>query len=169
MGVRYRFDAEKAAEVLLYIAEEQSDVYKALKILYFADKQHLARYGRFICGDSYVAMSHGPVPSGAYDLIKYARGDGFHWFDMPIEKAFSVQQDRIIPHRKANRDLLSESDMQCLDAAIKQYGHLSFSELRRLSHDEAFKNADLNDFISLEAIAQTLPDSESLLEYLRDN
>jgi hypothetical protein len=33
--------------------------------MYFADKAHLEQYGRFICGDSYVAMK--PVPIGTYE------------------------------------------------------------------------------------------------------
>lgn len=48
MGIVFKFDAEKAVEVLLYIAEKCPDVYKALKVLYFADKDHLAQYGRLI-------------------------------------------------------------------------------------------------------------------------
>jgi len=168
MSIKHRFDAEKAIEVLLYIAKRVPDMYNALKVLYFADKEHLAKYGRLICGDSYVAMSHGPVPSGAYDLVKYARGDGFCPVDLPVNEAFAVQGYTIIPHREANLDLLSESDLECLDAAIGRYGHLPFSRLRKLSHDAAFKSADQNDFIPLEAIAKSLPDGELLLDYIQN-
>jgi len=166
VGIKYKFDPEKAIEVLLYIAERCPNTYKALKILYFADKQHLDKYGRLICGDSYVAMSHGPVPSGAYDLIKYVRGDGF-WLIEPAVEAFSVDDHTIIPHRKASRDFLSESDIECLDAAIEQYGRLSFGQIKARSHDNAYKAADENDIILLEAIAQTLPSGKVLLDYLQ--
>ncbi len=169
MTIKYRFDAEKAIEVLLYIAEKSPDIYNALKVLYFADREHLAKYGRLICGDSYVAMREGPVPSGAYDLVKYARGDGLCWLNIPIEEAFSVQGYSIVPHRRANLDLLSESDIECLDAAIKGYGHLSFGELKKRSHDKAYEAADQNDFIPLEAIVKTLPDGELLLDYLQNS
>jgi len=170
MTIKYRFDAEKAVEVLLYIAERSPNIYNALKVLYYADREHLTRYGRLICGDSYVAMSHGPVPSGAYDLVKYAREDGFRWVNIPIEDTFSVQGHSIIPYRRANLDLLSESDIECLDAAIAQIGRLSFKELRALCHeDAAYKAADENDFIPLEAIVETLPDGKLLLDYLQNS
>lgn len=165
---RHGFDAEKGIEVLLYISDRVQDVYTALKILYFADKEHLSKYGRLICGDSYVAMRHGPVPSGIYDLVKFARGDGYLWLEIPIAEAFAIHGNAIVPARTADLDILSESEISCLDAAISLYGQMGFGELQALSHDEAFKSADRNDFMSLEGIAQTLPDGELLLDYLHN-
>ncbi len=161
-----KFDIEKAIEVLLYISNRVNDTYAVLKIIYFADKQHLSKYGRLICDDSYVALSHGPVPSRCYDIIKYVRGDGFYLIDYPVEETLSVEGNTIIPQRKVNLKLLSESDIECLDESIEKYGHLSFSVLKRRSHDAAFKSADLNDFISLENLAKSLPDGDQILEYL---
>ncbi len=170
MELEYKFDVEKAVEALLYIAEQIPDTYTTLKILYFADKDHLSKYGRLICSDSYVAMIHGPVPSGTYDLIKYARGDGFFLLDIPIQEAFAVHGYDIVPHRKANLDFLSESDIECLDVAIKKYGRMSFGQLRKISHDEeAFQSADRNEFISLKAIVRSLPDSDQLWDYIKNN
>lgn len=170
MSIRFRFNARKAIEALLYVAEQCPNMYTALKVLYFADKEHLTRYGRFICGDTYVAMRHGPVPSGVYDLIKCARGDGFYDPDVDIAGAFRVEGNSIIPCRRPNLDLLSESDKECLDAAIERYGHLSFAELKKLSHSErAFKDSDENDFIPVEAIARSLPEGKLLLDYLQAN
>jgi uncharacterized phage-associated protein len=171
MGMNQKFSVEKAVEILLYIAAQVPDTYTALKVLYFADKEHLSRYGRLISGDNYVAMRAGPVPSGTYDIIKHARGDGFCWADtdVPITEAFEVQGYNIVPLREPDLELLSDSDIECLDMAIEKYGHLSFSKLKRLSHDAACKSADRNDFISLEAIVKTLPNSDLLLDYIQGN
>jgi len=169
MGIRFTFDAGKAVEVLLYIAGQQPDMYAALKILYFADRQHLARYGRFICGDSYIAMDKGPVPSGAYDLVKFVRGNGWCAPSVSVKEAFAVQGYSIIPLRKPNLDLLSESDIECLDEAIRTYGNWPFGKLKRESHDKAYLAADANSVISVEAIARTLPDGELLIEHLTDD
>ncbi len=166
MSLRPKFDLEKAIEVLLYIAAETNDIYTILKVLYFADREHLSKYGRLICNDSYVAMREGHVPSGCYDIIKYFRGDGFCLFDFPVDGIFSAEGNDIMPHREANLDLLSESDIECLNKSIEKHEHSSFAKLKRLSHDAAYKSADLNDFISLENLAKTLPDGEQLLEYL---
>ena len=169
VGIRQMFSVEKAVEVLLYIAKEVPDTYRALKILYLADKEHLARYGRLICGDSYVAMKLGPVPSGVYDIVKHIRGDGFCWTDVPITEAFVVEGYNITPLRDPNLELLSESDVECLDTVIKKCGHLPFEALKQLSHDDAYASSDLNDFIPLEAIAKTLPDSDLLVDYIQDS
>lgn len=168
MSTRYKFDAQKAVEVLLYIAQKSPDVYHALKVLYFADKDHLAKYGRLICGDKYIAMKHGPVPSGAYDLIKFVRGDFYWWIDNSIDEAFTVDNNTIKPLREPNLDLLSETDIECLDESIERISPLPFPVLKRLSHqDEAFKQSDENDTISLEAIVRSLPDGDLLLDYLQ--
>ena len=170
MSIKEQFDDKKALEVLLYIAENTTDLYHALKVLYFADKEHLGKYGRLICGDSYYAMRLGPVPSGVYDLFKCVRGDGYCSIESLAKEAFSVLQEyEIVPHRAANREFLSDSDIECLNNSIKQYGTLSFQKLLHLSHeDEAFKKASRDDCIALETIISTLPDGELLLEYLQD-
>lgn len=166
MEIRYKFDVEKTIEVLLYITGQVQNTYNALKVLYFADKDHLARYGRLICGDSYVAMKHGPVPSGAYDIVKVARGESGYWPELPLQEWFNVDGHDIQPQRDPNLDFLSESDIECLDIAIKAYGNLPFSELKQHSHDEAYEAAVRDDFIPLEALVKSLPDGDLLLDYL---
>ena len=41
-----------------------------LKLLFFAEVDHLNRYGRPIVGDRYYARQWGPVPETTYDLLK---------------------------------------------------------------------------------------------------
>ncbi len=164
------FDAEKGIEALLYIAEQCPDMYTALKVMYFADKEHLARYGKLICGDSYIAMRYGPVPSGMYDLIKAVRGDGACPAGSVAASAFAVRNNQVIvPHRKANLDLLEASDIECLDTAIKRYGRLPFEWLKRLSHDSAYQVSNPNDRISLESLIESLAEDEDFLAYFQDS
>ena len=73
---RQREAAEKTRiEGILYIAErlEEPGFHNTFKMMYFADKHHLEKYGRLIFHDSYIAMKDGPVPSEAYDLAKAIR------------------------------------------------------------------------------------------------
>jgi len=170
MDLRQRFDAGKAIEAILYVAGEspQQDIHTVLKVLFFADKHHLTRYGRLITGDSYVAMRPGPVPSGAHDIVKYARGDGRFFECAPAVEAFGIENDTIVPLREADTDYLSESDLECLGEAIEQYGHLPFGELERLSHQElAYQESDPNDLISFEAFVRALPNAKDVREYLQ--
>jgi uncharacterized phage-associated protein len=171
----FDFDKNASLNAVLYIVNQvsQPTFHKISKVLYFADKYHLEHYGRFICGDNYVAMNHGPVPSTIYDLLKAVRDKSTLAFDggtLELYKdALEVKHTYCVSGKtKPNLDFLSESDIEALNYAIKEYGHLSFKQLTDLSHDDAYESAGFNDFIEVEAIAKTLPNSETLLEHLSD-
>jgi uncharacterized phage-associated protein len=162
----FTFDEGKAIEVILHIAHTAkiADLIHICKILYFADKEHLQRYGRFICGDDYFAMKNGPVPSGTYDILKDVRRGRTKSHDV----GFMIYDNvNIYPLRTTNFDLLSESDIETLDSAIAQYGAMPFDQLSAASHDAAWHAADENSMISLESIAKTLENSDQIIEYLR--
>jgi len=170
MSKRFRFDPEKALNLVLYVAKEipPATFHTISKVIYFADKLHLQRYGRLICGDSYVAMKHGPVPSEIYDMMKDVRGDGFseHW--AVARKAFQVQgKATVVPSEAPDLGVFSKSDLECLNESIKTYGHLDFAKLTELSHDEAWHATDDNDMIDIEQIAATFEDGSALLQHLR--
>lgn len=166
------FNAEKAVEVILYISSKTitPDIYHVGKILYFADKEHLEKFGRLICNDSYVAMKNGPVPSETYDIIKAVRDDliKYSYYEHAANSFFIKKGSNMItPLRKQNDDLLSQSDKECLDHSIQKYGSLSFNELKRFSHDAAFRLAGEDDFIPIENIIRTLNDGNLLLEHFQ--
>mgnify|MGYP001586342945 CR=1 FL=1 len=165
----FMFDPEKALQVILWIAGRvrSANFHRISKIAYFADRVHLQKYGRQICGDSYVAMMHGPVPSGIYDMLKAVRGDGHSPLVDKAKEAFDVVgKYNVVPKREADADFFSESDVECLDWAVKTYGRKSFDELTRLSHDAAWKKTDENDLIDITTIIKTLPNAKELLEHL---
>lgn len=166
------FDREKALEVILYIAESLAapTLHSVSKILYLADKQHLQDFGRLICGDQYIAMEYGPVPSAIYDMMKAADGRkriDVDWDEL-IKEAFQVIQGRNIkPNRRANTGLLAESETHCIAQTITRFGSKSFGELTDITHDDVWRAVSENQFIPIEAIAQTLPNANDVLAYLR--
>lgn len=179
--MRATFDQDKALQALLYIAKRapQPDSIHLLKIFYFAEKEHLAKYGRMIIHDDYKKRPWGAVPSRIYDLIKAIRGKGnSHFLDTHPEYVEQVKSlfrpdsaassTYIRALSEPNLDLLSTSERKCLDAAIQEVGSLDFRALEKKCHDEdeVWKIVKGDD-ISVEVIASTLPDSEALLEYLR--
>ena len=169
MSLHFKFDPDKAVEVILYIAEQCPDKYHLLKILYFADKDHLAKYGRFICGDAYIAMGLGPVPSGTYDLVKQGGLVSYLRTAEHRSVPFTVSPRTVIPLRQPDLEWLSKSDIECLDIAIAKYKDLPVTKLKYISHqDKVYKSSPLNGIMPLEEIAINLPEGEILLEYLRD-
>ncbi len=167
----FKFNEKVALETILYIAthSQNPNFIHIAKLMYFADKVHLARYGRFICGDSYIAMKNGPVPSNVYDMLKSARGDYWcHRFN-DLDTAFRVEAPcMVVALRKSNLEWLSNSDIECLDEAIECYDKFDFGELSQKSHDKAWKSANENDEISIEAIVSAIDNPPGLLEHLRN-
>lgn len=165
------FDREKALEAILFIAEQLSapTLHSISKMLYLSDKLHLQEYGRLICGDRYIAMEYGPVPSAIYNMMKVADGResiDVDWDEL-IKEAFQVIRGRNIePLRSANTDFLSESEKDCIIKTIGAYGHKSFGELTDITHDAAWNEVGENQPIPVEAIAQTLPNAKDVIAYL---
>lgn len=61
----------QAAAVLAKLeAGQRISRLRLLKLLYIADREHLAEHGRPITGDRAAALDHGPVLTITYDLIK---------------------------------------------------------------------------------------------------
>ncbi len=167
----FTFDPEKAVESIAYVADRTPipDIYHVLKILYFADKYHLEKFGRFISGDTHVAMKSGPVPSSAYDIIKDVRGDGSVCVADHAKHVIAVgAEHRINVLRDVQTDLFSNSDIEALDSSIADYGHMTFGQLKNASHDAAYNAADDNDFIKVENIAATFENGDELIDYLRN-
>lgn len=172
MSYPFKFNRTAAIEAVLFLAGKSRDasLHRVFKLLYFAEKHHLENYGRMITGDSYKAMDYGPVPSSTYDLTKMARGD--HWKgsqDDDVIDALEIVNDRqIIPKRQPDQLQLSESDLEALNWALREYDHMSVGQLIDLSHDDSWRAAGINHWIDLEALTLDLRDRDLLLEHLQD-
>ncbi len=128
------FNFEKTLETILYISAECQDLYKILKIIYFSDIIHLKKYGRFITDDNYIAMENGPVPSGAYNIIKMVRDDFpfNHNYKKIVDASLkAVNRTSIQPLRRFNEKVLSKSELDAIDLAIKENIGLTFNELKK--------------------------------------
>ena len=165
------FDRDKALEAIMFVARRLSrpSMHSISKMLYLADKLHLQEYGRLICGDRYIAMEYGPVPSAIYDMMKVADGRGsvdVDWDEL-IQEAIAVRQGRYIAlKREPDMDVLSESEIQCIEATVEQYGGKSFGELTDVTHDAAWEATDENLPIPLVAIVETLPNASEVADYM---
>jgi uncharacterized phage-associated protein len=158
----FRFDASKAVEIILYIAnrlpKDIADRLYISKVVYTADRYHLRSYGRFLCGDRYIHMGAGPVPSGIYDFLKGKKDT--------LERPIGRIGEKIIPKRDADTDYLSESDIECLDQAIQEIGSLNQQDVIDRCHDSAWEETAPNRTITVEAIARTFPDGDSIISEL---
>ena len=163
---------EKTAAAFLYVisklGKEKSDMHSVFKTLYFADRTHLANYGRMIISDKYIAMHDGPVPSLLYDGCKESRSS-----DKPYCGLFMMDGKM---HIKAlvNPDIdeLSNSDIECLNSAIECVKEMDYNDRVKESHDTAYEKAwkfRHNSQISVLEIAKAGGAHEEILQFLAGN
>lgn len=162
------FDIRKAIEAIVYVSHRTHNLFRIMKILYFADKFHLQEYGRLITGDRYIAMRDGPVPSEAYEIIRYVRGDGIVELDASTKAAIKVERRvNVKPLRQPDLDRLSESDVECLKRAVAQYAKMSYDDLWKAAHaEQPYNDAQRDNTIPLTSIIKSLPNSKEILEYM---
>jgi uncharacterized phage-associated protein len=153
-----RFIPEKLVDAVDYLLRQVGPCtrMKLVKLLYFADRYHLARHGTTVLGDRYYRLPWGPVPSRSLDVLEAAADVAAKDPEAPaddlsqrllarievtepeskyaryISKGLSVQPDR-----------LSRSEIEALDAVAKRYGGCSPADLSRLTHThQAFLKTD---------------------------
>lgn len=147
--ITFPFNSRKASEAVCWLVNEHPgvDLYTIVKALYFADKEHLQRYGRPVVGDRYHAMEHGMVPSNTYRGLRGDRiyGDERDELVGLIESCIERKEEgepRFYPRREPDLSLLSGSDQRALATGLEKCIGLSFEELRELAHTErAYREA----------------------------
>lgn len=166
-----QFDKEKSLNALLYVANrvQRKDFHKIFKIIYFADRQHLADWGRPITGDTYIAMEAGPVPSRLYDMLKIVRGDSYLPDMEGLSKYFQVENWMYVrPLQDADLNKLSANEQEAMSKAIEKYAALSYDEIKEKSHDVAWRSTARDFLISWDNIAREAGLDEVEVACLRD-
>ena len=134
--LRFSFQPEKFVNAVAYLAQAcpHSTKMTICKQLYYADKEHLVRFGRPITGDHYHKLEHGPIPTRGLDILRRRSSERDAAL---LEKYVSVIGDAVHPRQSPNRKVFSKSDIEVLDRIIAQCGRMSAAALRRKSHQEA--------------------------------
>ncbi|MBX2952301.1 MAG: SocA family protein [Leadbetterella sp.] len=164
-------DFDKAKAAVLYIVSElgKADFTKVFKILFFAEKKHLAKYGRMIVGDSFIKMEYGPVPSKLYDLFKAGRDNSSSSKSTKeFLSAFNVVGYTVDSKERPDLDELSKSDIECLDESINENKKLPFKGISEKSHGLAWASATLNGRIDYIDIAKEGGATEDMIEYIKE-
>jgi uncharacterized phage-associated protein len=171
--LRFQFDEKKGVEALTYLASKWPGItaFFAAKVLFFAEKFHLNRYGRPIVADTFIAMPNGPVPSMLCDFIN---GELDNAGDPEaITAALSIEGDRylrVTARRSPDLDVLSPSDIECLDEAIEFCRARTFTALSNLTHlERAWVEAQANGPMDYAAmIDDDNPSRDAILEEARE-
>lgn len=135
--LHFSFDYQKSTQALNYFAIQeggQINKMKALKLVYFADRYHLRKYGRLITNDNYVAMKYGPVPSATRDVAE--SNDYLDDKAKDYALKFIEPFDNLVLKSVAelDKEMLSESDLEALQFAWDNFGDKNQFELCDLTH-----------------------------------
>jgi uncharacterized phage-associated protein len=134
----FSFSPRKATQALNFFARKAGgnvNKMKALKLVYFADRYHLRKYGRPVVGDEYVAMNYGPVASGTKDLAEmsdFLGEEEARYAKKFIEPSESGRMYRSISD--VDEKVFSESDREALAFAWSRFGRVDKFELSKLTH-----------------------------------
>jgi uncharacterized phage-associated protein len=152
-SIRFRFDEDKLVQSLAFFSKRGvSDLtkLKAAKLLFYADKLHLNRYGRPILGDSYACMEHGPVPSlslnemnDAIDQCPEQRTEESSLLRVLVVRDGRYPSFELRHESLFDPDVFSESDLEILEEVVCIHGKKPAWQLREESHlEHAWKLAN---------------------------
>jgi|SRR2546426_4335491 len=133
--MRLLFNPRKAAQAAAYLVKSKGgtiNVLSLVKLLYLADRVALVESGYTITGDKMVSMPHGTVLSRVLDSIDWESGDDDPWRGYISERTDNAVS---LADPTPEFDELSQYETEVLDRIIKEYGHLTPSQLRRLTHE----------------------------------
>lgn len=184
--IRYKMktieQVKKIESVVLYVLRhftEGVDYIKLFKIIYFAQRDYLANYGKVLCPDTFKARKFGPVPALSDKVVKLVE------LDDDIESypdltdfcgSIRVENQFVFAKKEPDMDYLSNKECECLDkwhdfCKDKE----SMSDLSPLSHDGAYEKAfnryvndpQLGTMTNIE-IAIAGGASEKMVNYIRE-
>ncbi|MGH9365111.1 MAG: type II toxin-antitoxin system antitoxin SocA domain-containing protein [Thermoanaerobaculia bacterium] len=147
-ALSFPFNPEKLVQSLAFLSRggvRNLSKLKAAKLLYFADKYHLLRFGRPILGDTYYCMDYGPVPSASLNLMNDAvssesaalvEGSPLQALLRKYLKVVDGDYPEFRIREDVELDALSISEAEALTETIRQFGPLDAGALIKLTHEE---------------------------------
>jgi uncharacterized phage-associated protein len=168
------FDRKKMTEIVLYILHKTGglDYYHLFKILYFAELKHLAKWGHRMLPDDFHALEYGPVPTGLYDAVKgMDKPASSSYLKSVAHFAGNDAPNVMLPEKEPDMDYISRSTAEALDESISENAGLTFHELLKKSHDEAWYEAyhhKKSHVMSTLAMSKVMGVDDATLSYIED-
>ena len=170
------FEQNRMKAMVLYILNVTGgiDFYHIFKILYFAEREHLAKWGHRMIPDDFCALDYGPVPSQLYNAIKVLDNpDTKLASQLHVSMTFAGADapNVIIAKESADMEYISLSEKESLDKSIKENAALTFSQLKDKSHDIAWQEAfsiKRSAKLSLVKMAEAAHADKATMEYIKE-
>lgn len=132
------FDYKKATQAINYLARKEGGhigKLKLIKLVYFADRYHLRRYGRPVVNDTYLAMRLGPVGSSVKDIAEFSD------FLDEREREYAVSfikrgevAHTVVSISEVDSGVFSKSEIEALDFSYNEFGGQTARTLVDITH-----------------------------------
>jgi len=130
---------KKATQALNFFAQKKGgkiNKMKAIKLIYFADRLHLRKYGRPIVGDEYWAMKLGPVSSHTKNVAELSRlTNEASRYARKFLKVVDEKKQTFASLQPTDTDLFSRTDLECMEAVYAAFSDNDQYELALKTHD----------------------------------
>lgn len=133
MEIEFTYERDRASQAVLWLLHRHGgslDKLKLVKLVFLADREHLARYGRPVVGGCYFAMLHGPVCSELLDDINQSGSAAPPSGGPP----FNLHGTQVQSRGPATEEMLSESDIEILHEVDRRFGQMDPFRLRDYTH-----------------------------------
>ena len=171
---------KKIENVILYILQKFDDgvdYIKLFKILYFAQRDYLSRFGKPIVPETFKARMHGPIPTLTNKVIKNVEEGSYNNF--PDLKEFmdsiKVIDQKVFAQKKPDLDFIAKKEREYLDKWFDYCKDKESYALSDESHDSVYKSvverAKLDpqqDVMTFIDIARSGQASEKIIAYIRE-
>ena len=132
-----QFDERKVAQIAAYLLKKADGCkmphMKLLKLMYLADRQSYASYGKSMTGDRAYSMRYGPVLDRTFDLINGNIPFSDCW-DSLISARAGHEIALKTPDEAFVFDKLQSPDTEILDNVFSEFGHLDQWVLSTYTH-----------------------------------
>lgn len=133
---------KKGTQAINYFARKKDgkiNKMKAIKLIYFADRYHLRKYGRPVVGDIYWAMKLGPVASTVLDIASLQKNISDECLNYALSYLGHPRGDEkgqtMTSKKEVDLQEFSQTDIEALEIAYKEFGDKDQFELAEITHD----------------------------------
>ncbi len=154
-------------------------MFHANKTLFYADRDHLVRFGRTITGDIYYAMDDGPVPTNAYNIARrknqFVSADILAYAEQRLAVDESSNYVRLTAKSDFDDSSFSRTDIECLQGAIEKYASMEMLKLWSLVHKEVawkenYRGSGTSAQIPIEdLVPKDIPEREKIVAQLKEH
>ena len=121
------------------------------KYLYFCDFDFYELFESFLIGESYRKIANGPAPCNFDTAIAFLERDGH--VDIKQAMVGKYKQFKFISRSEPDTSLISEKELDVIDATLEKLKHLNAKGISHLSHkDVPWSATDSKDIIDYELV-----------------